>query len=181
MYKSCAYELRAMCFFLLLLAVQVSCTKTAHKAPAPSSVRTYSITPVVTPTTTPTPTVSVNYTKGIGGVRYWSCIDSANLHVPYMGRDTVVYFNDTFELKEMDDTTISRSRSSTYVETLFYRYSDTVAHIRYFEGTHTSGAWTDHLQVQYDYVHNSIVFRSSGSGYGSTWWGQYDRRIYTTP
>lgn len=132
------------------------------------------------PTPTPPPAAVIDYTSGMGGVRHWYKVDSANLHIPYNGHDTVIYSNDTFALTIVDEMRVNKVYPNLLVDSLDYLFSDSVAHVHYFTGTHTYGSWTNALIIRYNYADNSILFQSSGSGTGSTWIGQYERITMTT-
>jgi hypothetical protein len=156
-------------FGLLLMAV--GCSRGSG-----SSVTTPS------PTPTPTPTATVNhYTAGMDGIRFWRCIDSANLRYPYNGRDTVVYFNDTFGFTISNDSVIKRVYSATSVDSFTYVSTDSAAGTHYFTGIRGTGGWEVFTKIWYHWSDNSILEKSSGSGPGSTYMGQYERITRSTP
>jgi hypothetical protein len=132
------------------------------------------------PAPTPAPAVIVHYTAGMGGKRYWRCVDSTNLRYPYNDRDTAIYSLDTFAFTVVNDTVIKRTYPSGFSDSLQYVSTDSVAGTLYFAGTYIAG-WTVSLSVWYHYTDNSMVYMSSGSGPGSTYMGQYQRITCRTP
>ncbi len=133
------------------------------------------------------PSVSVpsavvkHYTLGMDGIRYWHCTDSANLRYPYNGRDSVVYFNDTFGYTVSNDSVIKRVYSSSHTDSFIYQSTDSAAGTHYFTGTYMSGGWTVNTGIWYHWADNSIRQKTSGSGPGSTYMGQYEKITSVTP
>ena len=154
-------------FFLLLFLV-AGCAKSSRtSAPAP--------------TPTPTPSAVNHYTAGMDGIRYWRCVDSNNLRYPYNGRDTVIYYNDTFGFTISNDSVIKRVNSSTSVDSFTYVSTDSAAGTHYFTGIKGVGGWEVTTKIWYHWSENNMLETSSGRGPGSTYMGQYQRITRATP
>lgn len=160
--------------YIILLTVALAITVQGCKKSATSKI-IVSTPPRLAPVMVP------HYTKGMDGTRTWHVVDSANLHIPYNGRDTVIYSVDTFGFTILNDTTLMRVYSVYSTDTFIHKSTDSTGGYHYFTCTTNQANWITYSVIAYHYTDNSMVYTSSSGGPGSTYIGQYERIKRTTP